>query len=325
MAMAIHSTESMQMSYPFENLVFEGGGIKGLAFCGAIPILEQKGIMANVKHYAGSSAGAITAGLLACGHTSDEILKILQNKNFNDFKDDNFGAIRDVRRLMKQYGFYAGKEFHRWYGELLRNRTGHADITFQELLTRYGKELIVTGTCLNRRETHYYTVKRNPDMPICDAVRISMGLPLFFAAVEWEGDILVDGGVLNNYPVWIYDGAYPGDPAGRSAECNEKTLGLKLQTEQEVEETISGKHLSNEITGIKDFALALTDCLGTQIEKLHIKPKDWERTIAINTRNIKTTQFDLSEKEKALLLDEGRKGAEKFFEWYDKEKQKNPL
>lgn len=48
------------MAYPFENLVFEGGGVKGLAFCGALKILEQKGIMANVKRLAGSSAGAIS-------------------------------------------------------------------------------------------------------------------------------------------------------------------------------------------------------------------------------------------------------------------------
>ncbi|MBA3613575.1 MAG: patatin-like phospholipase family protein, partial [Nitrospirales bacterium] len=81
------------MTYPFENLVFEGGGIKGLAFCSAIQILEQKGIMPNIKRLGGSSAGAITAGLLACDHSSQELFGILEKKNFNDFKDDSFGAI----------------------------------------------------------------------------------------------------------------------------------------------------------------------------------------------------------------------------------------
>jgi len=58
----------------------------------------------------------------------------------------------------------------------------------------------------------------------------------------------------------------------------------------------------------------------TQIDRLHIKPGDWNRTIAINTRYIKTTQFDMSEEEKMLLLEEGRKGAEKFFSWYDSQR-----
>jgi hypothetical protein len=32
-----------------------------------------------------------------------------------------------------------------------------------------------------------------------------MSIPLFFAAVEWKGDFLVDGGVLNNYPIWVFE------------------------------------------------------------------------------------------------------------------------
>jgi NTE family protein len=308
------------MTYSFENLVFEGGGVKGLAFCGALKVMEEKGITTDVNRLAGSSAGAITAGLLACGYTSDAIMQELKVKDFNDFKDDDFGIFRDVKRLMKEFGFYAGKEFHDWYGELLEKKAGHSDVTFGEVFEKFGKELVVTGTCLNRRETHYYTKERNPHMPVRDAVRISMSIPLFFAAVEWQGDLLVDGGVLNNYPIWVFDGEYSGDPNGRHADPNPKTLGLKLLSEEEVGETVSGQHISNEVDNLKDFALSLMDCLMTQIERLHIKPGDWERTIAINTRHIKTTQFDMSEEEKALLLEEGRKGAEEFFSWYDSQR-----
>ncbi len=308
------------MTYPFENLVFEGGGVKGLAFCGALKVIEQRGIMADVKRLAGSSAGAITAGLLACNYTSNEILQELQTKDFNDFKDDDFGIFRDVKRLMTDFGFYAGKEFHGWYGDLLAKKTGHEDVTFREVSEKFRKELVITGTCLNRRETHYYSKERNPHMPVRDAVRISMSIPLFFAAVDWQGDLLVDGGVLNNYPIWVFDGEYPGDLNGRHADPNPATLGLKLLTEQEIEETVSGRHHSNDINDLRDFTLSLVDCLMTQIDRLHIKPGDWMRTIAINTRHIKTTQFDLSEEEKTLLLQEGRAGAEIFFSWFDSQR-----
>jgi NTE family protein len=308
------------MEYGIENLVFEGGGVKGLAFCGALQVLEEKGIMSEVKRVAGSSAGAITAGLLTCGFTPHDILEEVGKKNFNDFKDEDFGVFRDVKRLMTEYGYYAGKEFHDWYGRLLEAKSGDADITFGDVFRRYKKELIITGTCLNRRETHFYNRKRNKDMPVRDAVRISMSIPLFFAAVEWQGDLLVDGGVMNNYPIWIFDGEKTPDPKNRHNDPNPKTLGLKLLTEEEVEETVSGEHLSNGIYNLKDFTLSLVDCLMTQIDRLHFKPGDWNRTIAINTRQIKTTQFDLTQGEKELLLEEGRKGAEKFFAWYDANK-----
>jgi NTE family protein len=74
------------MTYPFENLVFEGEGVKELAFCGALNVMEQKGIMTNVKRLAGNSAGAITAGLLACGWTSNAIMQELKLKGFNELR-----------------------------------------------------------------------------------------------------------------------------------------------------------------------------------------------------------------------------------------------
>lgn len=305
------------MKYGFENLVFEGGGVKGLAFCGALQVLEERGIIPNIKRVAGSSAGAITAGLLACGFSSDQILEEVGKKNFNDFKDKGRVLFSDIKRLMTEYGYYAGKEFYKWYGRLLEAQTGSEDITFGEVFEKYQKELVVTGTCLNRRETHYYNKSRNKDMPLRDAVRISMSIPLFFAAVDWQGDLLVDGGVMNNYPIWVFDGKKTADPENRHNDPNPKTLGLKLLTEEEVAETVSGEHLSNGIYNLKDFTLSLVDCLLTQIDRLHLKADDWNRTIAINTGQIKTTQFDMSEAEKKFLVDEGRKGAEEFFAWYE--------
>lgn len=56
-----------------EGLVFSGGGIKGLAYVGAIKALEEKNLFQKVKRFAGASAGAITAALLAIGMSPDEL------------------------------------------------------------------------------------------------------------------------------------------------------------------------------------------------------------------------------------------------------------
>ncbi|XP_021364180.1 uncharacterized protein LOC110457300, partial [Mizuhopecten yessoensis] len=63
--------------YPFENLVFEGGGNKGLAYCGVVRVLEEIGAFPKVKRLAGASAGAMTAALLAVGYNSYEIEEFL--------------------------------------------------------------------------------------------------------------------------------------------------------------------------------------------------------------------------------------------------------
>lgn len=314
------------MNYPFENLVFEGGGIKGLAFCGALEVLERKGVMRKVKRLAGSSAGAITAGLLACGYTYDRISQKLQEKDFNDFRDNVAGStlfsrgirkIRGVWGVASRFGFHSGDDFYDWYGNLLQEAAGRKDVTFRDIESQFHKQLVITGTCLNRRETEYYSPQQTPEMPVRDAVRISMSLPAFFQPIQRDGDILVDGGVLNNYPIWVFDGgAYPGHPEGRIAAPNSATLGLKLLTPEELAEQ-AGRKMAGEIDDLKDFASALVDCLTTQIERLHIKTGDWQRTIAINTGTINTKQFDLSASEKQFLLDEGRKAAEQFFVAFD--------
>ena len=44
----------------FRNLVFEGGGVKGIAYAGAVAVLEDKGILPGIRRVAGTSAGAIS-------------------------------------------------------------------------------------------------------------------------------------------------------------------------------------------------------------------------------------------------------------------------
>ena len=75
------------MKNDFRNLIFEGGGVKGVAYAGALAELEHMGILNKITRVAGTSAGAITAVLLSLGYSIKDISEIIVNKNFNDFKD----------------------------------------------------------------------------------------------------------------------------------------------------------------------------------------------------------------------------------------------
>ena len=63
------------MSYHFHNLVFEGGGVKGIAYVGALEVLEREGILQDIKRVAGTSAGAMMAVMVGLRYTADEVRK----------------------------------------------------------------------------------------------------------------------------------------------------------------------------------------------------------------------------------------------------------
>ena len=61
------------MEYPFRNLVFKGGGVKGVAYIGALKVLEEKGSLGQIERIGGTSAGAINAVLQNYGRLPEEI------------------------------------------------------------------------------------------------------------------------------------------------------------------------------------------------------------------------------------------------------------
>ena len=65
------------MSYHFKNLVFEGGGVKGIAYVGAMEVLDREGILNNIERVAGTSAGAMVAVLVGLKYSAEEVKDVL--------------------------------------------------------------------------------------------------------------------------------------------------------------------------------------------------------------------------------------------------------
>ncbi|UCE64155.1 MAG: patatin-like phospholipase family protein, partial [Nitrospirota bacterium] len=121
------------MTYHFRNLVFEGGGVKGIAYVGAMKVLEEEGILPDIKRVGGTSAGAINATLFALGFTNIQVRNILKKLDFNNFMDDSWGAIRDTKRLVNRFGWYKGDFFHEWISGHIKKKLGDPNATFQDL------------------------------------------------------------------------------------------------------------------------------------------------------------------------------------------------
>ena len=172
------------MDYNFRNLVFEGGGVKGIAYAGAMTVLNNEGILPNIKRVGGTSAGAINAAMFALGYDIDEQRDILRNMNFNNFLDDTWGVARDTTRLVEKYGWYKGDYFHEWMSNLVEKKIENANATFSDLKLNNLPDLYVYGTNLSTRFGEVFSFEHTPHMRIADAVRISMSIPLFFTAVR---------------------------------------------------------------------------------------------------------------------------------------------
>jgi len=254
--------------FPFENLVMEGGGNKGMAYVGAIKVLEDAGVIKNIKRVAGASAGAIIASLFAIGYTSSEIKVFMENDLQKIFVDHSCGYFSLLPNLITGFGWNPGKKLLEWFGATLKDATGDADITFKEVQEKFGRELCIVVTNLSQMSTEYCHPKTTPDMPIRLAVRMSSALPGMFQSVRFqykgrkaskdptEGDVYVDGGLLCNYPIHAFDGWWLStksedsffkklQPLGKCSHLfekkerfggwNNKTVGIMLYSHMETE------------------------------------------------------------------------------------------
>lgn len=283
----------------FENLVFQGGGVKGIAYAGALPAFGDKRL-AKVGRVAGTSAGAITALGVAVGYDTEQLCKISLAIDYPSFEDGSFPE--DAVRLFEDYGWYKGDYAQCFLECLVERQTGSKETTFAELheLRQQDpkfKDLFVFGTDVNTYNSvefsHEAADKR--DVPLALATRISMSIPFFFAAKELQGDIFVDGGVLRNYPLDVFDKQVP----------NPASLGFHLGAEPPRESIDDFLQFSEGVF----FTL-----LEVQVDRTCRTPADVERSVFIDTLGISTTDFGITREQKLALIEQGEKATRAYLE-----------
>lgn len=330
----------------FRNLVFEGGGVKGVAYVGAMEVLERRQILRSIERIGGTSAGAINALLFGLGYTSGEIESILMRLDFTNFLDDSWGVIRDTDRLLTRFGWYKGEFFHNWISNLIKEKIGTTEATFNDLRVKGFRDMYFIGTNLSTGFYEVFSVENTPEMRVADAVRISMSIPLYFVAPKSKrGDIYVDGGVLDNYPIKLFDRAkYVNNhcitpdyyrlynaslkKAGLQADpCvfNQETLGFRLASATKI--GVFRDHREPIHRPINNFFTYITCLVSTildQQECTHLHNDDWQRTIYIDTLGVGTLDFHIDAARKEALIQSGKTCTESYFKWYDDPKN-NPV
>ncbi|PJJ53121.1 patatin-like phospholipase family protein [Hymenobacter chitinivorans] len=320
---------------PYRNLVMEGGGIRGIAYGGALQELEQQGVLAGIRRVGGTSAGAIQAALLAVGYSPAEIIAVVNEMPVQRLNDGRLMFFGGSTRLIKQYGWYRGDQFTKFMGELVARKTGSADLTLAQLhdLATQGKgrDLYTTGTNLTRQQVQVFSYETHPDLRVADAVRISMSIPLYFRAVllDTQGhvvhkpaknqavEVLVDGGLLANYPVDLFDKPQylpAAQAAAHQPAVNPETLGLRLdRPEQIAYDTLANGRQQLAPYVINSFGSYVGALYTVALENLNpARPADWPRTVSISTAGFNPKIKRLTAQQKQQLLDCGQAGVQQF-------------
>jgi NTE family protein len=309
------------------DLVFEGGGVKGIGLAGAYRELSDSGYEPGCV--AGTSAGAIMASLVAAGYTGAEVQEIVLDKqkmDFTKFEDrsflDKFGAVGDIAEFFKTRGMHSGDYFLGWIRDLLKAK---GKTTFGDLRDRNATDprrsykLQVIASDLSARSMLVLPrdaekLGADPDeLEIAAAVRMSMSIPVFFKPVTMGGNEIVDGGLLSNFPIWLFDtpkGVTPGFP----------TFGLLLVAPKQAAPLVSDGVPANPAQPIGsdiDFIKAIVETMMEAHDRFYVEQANYARTIPIPTLGVRTTEFDIGKDQAQALFDSGRAAARSFLATWD--------
>ena len=315
------------MSNQIRNIAFSGGGIKALAYSGVLKAMEDRKLQHQIRRVAGASGGSMIAALFAVGYHADEIKTIMETTDFEKFKDGGWSVFGAIYRFCNYFGIYEGDYAENWIEGLLKERSEISNITFLQVFEKFGIDLIITGTSLSKKLTYYYNYFSHPEMKVAHAVRISISYPIVFKPVkEVSGpttELLVDGGMLNNYPINYF---FPPTPVGDEDSEKENPGNIDEIDYETIGFLLLGGGLkpghriyygNTEIKNVVEYCEDLIDTLCLQIERQHIKDKYWQRTVAINTENVSAMDFNLTDEQKKMLYDHGYQATIKFLNRID--------
>jgi NTE family protein len=314
----------------YRNLVFSGGGVRGIVYLGALEILDEYQIIENIERVAGTSAGAITAAMLSFRLSIPETKERFLSLDFTKIPQVETKKSRrrilkipeeeSSRRFLRDYGWYSSEYFYDWIQAMIADQCDdNPRATFAEFRKRGFRDLYMVATNVSRQRTEIFSPDHTPQVAVADAVRMSMSIPIFFESLRFDGenfgkgDYYVDGGVYNNFPVQIFDKPeYAGKSWAFRDGVNWETLGLFIYPESK-DQTEESEIPEN----VWDFMTLLFQNLyhAHELSGYETSTVDKERTIEISDCGIPPTDFDLEagDEKHRLLYESGKESVKEFF------------
>jgi len=286
----------------FKNIVFSGGGIRGLSYIGVLKALNDLKKMKNIERIIGTSIGSIFGLFCILKSTNEELDEYYNLFNERIIKHkDNF--ITESINLYKNFGLHNNNNIYNLINDIIYDKLNIDNITFLELHNFNKIEFTITGTCLSTRKIEYFNYKNTPNMEISKAIQISTSLPFYYMLNDWDDKKWIDGGICNNFPIEYFD-FYDG-------KFNNNTLGFFLKSDNEVKYKINS--FNDIIKGIENIELSQYNLNKNR------------NIVIINSKNISSIDFDISNEIKTQLINNGYTKTIDFFNEIENNKIKKEI
>jgi NTE family protein len=257
--------------YTTMNVVFSGGGIKGLAYIGVVQYFEENSI--QIKNISGTSIGSLISVMLNLGYSSFEMKNIAFNLDINMLENIN------ISLLLKEYGLDDGKKIEYFIKYLFKTKGYKKSITFKQLYEATGLHLFITCCNIEDYSQKIFDYLRTPEEKVWFACKCSMSIPLIWTLNEQK---YIDGCFSRNIPMEVFP--------------IENTIGFYLTKDRG----------NKEINNIKDYIMNLMACSFYKGNSLEIEKY---KTIGYKVVEIKVNcsplDMNLSTVEKSEIIQGG--------------------
>lgn len=316
-------------------MVFEGAGVLGYSYAGALRVAERFDVTSDVTMFAGSSSGSMTAAALACGGDADFIQRSLDELDFSSMIDPSFCPLANVHRLYTRAGWARGDRMSSRIGQMLDELTGDDNITLDGVKRRFGNRLVVAAFDCSTRAIAYFAPETHPYLSVRDAVHRSSSFPGLFPFVRDGSSAWWDGGVGDNYPIHVFDaprdvdlssaGTPPTIPSRVPSRRvpRSTTMGFKVVGDNDVQPPsvssdpngdagavgaqppVSAALVNNGVDAARSALVAIWNLSRSAHEHMC----DWKRTCKIRVGGLTALDVSLSEADKTWLLGQGEAAA----------------
>lgn len=185
-----------------KNLVLSGGGVGGLNMYGAIKNMIDKQYLHfnNIEKIYCVSIGAIIGVIFSLGIENDTIYDYLLKKPWHKFI--NIKAI-NIINLCSQKGIFDKSFINIIIKPLLQSKGISENVTLKELydITNIEINMFTIDINSNKPEKIKLSYITYPDLELCTALAMTSCVPIVFAPIYYEDKCLVDGGIIDNFPL----------------------------------------------------------------------------------------------------------------------------
>lgn len=260
-------------------LILSGGGIKGIAHIGAMKALDELNYLNNFEEFASASVGSLIIGMYLVGYSPNEMWEFVKRFDFGKLiKIDIFG-------LFENFGVDDGENITYVIKRLISSKAVNENITLKDIYLKTKKKFMFTTVCINSKKTVYMSHENYPNMPLYKAILMSISIPWFYSPVKYNGNLFIDGGCMDNYPIHKYKNRL------------DDVIGIYLT---------EGDDYIEKFDNIEVYSQRVLECLGEGVN--FNSKKGFEKyTINLHVEPISFINFNINVETKEKIYNKGYK------------------